>query len=79
MNATKATIASTPAPLESPHGGYLAAVVVNRIGCSIDGPLEADRDTSMTIDMRYLVVVGIVVLSLLSSVLVASAQAGLLH
>jgi hypothetical protein len=44
--------------LESPHGGYLAAVVVNRIGCSIDGPLEADRDTSMTIDMRYLVVVG---------------------
>jgi hypothetical protein len=54
-------------------------VVVNRIGCSIDGPREADRDTSMTIDIRYLVVVGIVVLSLLSSVLVASARAGLLH
>jgi hypothetical protein len=33
----------------------------------------------MTIDMRYLVVIGIVVLSLLSSVLVTSAQAGLLH
>ena len=33
----------------------------------------------MTIDMRYLVVVGIVVLSLLSSVLVTSAQACVLH
>ena len=48
MNATKATIASTPAPLESPHGGYLAAVVVNRLGCSIDGPREAYRDTGMS-------------------------------
>ena len=44
--------------LESPHGGYLAAVVVNRIGCSIDGPREADRDTSMTIDMRYFFTAG---------------------
>jgi hypothetical protein len=33
----------------------------------------------MTIDMRYLVVVGIVALSLLSSVLVISVQACLLH
>jgi hypothetical protein len=35
--------------LESPHGGgYVAAVVVNRLGCSIDGPREAYRDTSMS-------------------------------
>jgi Na+-transporting NADH:ubiquinone oxidoreductase subunit NqrC len=32
---------------------------------------------TMTIDMRHMVVVGIVVLSLISSVLVTSAQAGL--
>ena len=35
--------------LESPRGGgYVAAVVVNRLGCSIDGPREACRDTSMS-------------------------------
>jgi hypothetical protein len=35
--------------LESPRGGgYVAAVVVNRLGCSIDGPREAYRETSMS-------------------------------